>query len=143
MDIKLGIGLDNIIFGSTESEIEEILGKPDRIRMDEEYEEFEPMLQFNSIKTRLTFYKNHGGKLGYMRSSNPDLNYKNKKKWKINFRGIRWSFQSNKQNSCATQPFSIVRVPWAMPCSLSISRLPAVPPACMRGTHQCLAHKQF
>lgn len=59
MDIKLGIGLDNIIFGSTESEIEEILGKPDRIRMDEEYEEFEPMLQFNSIKTRLTFYKNH------------------------------------------------------------------------------------
>lgn len=79
MDIKLGIGLDNIIFGSTESEIEEILGKPDRIRMDEEYEEFEPMLQFNSIKTRLTFYKNHGGKLGYMRSSNPDLSYKNKK----------------------------------------------------------------
>jgi len=79
MDIKLGIGLDNIIFGSTESEIEEILGKPDRIRMDEEYEEFEPMLQFNSIKTRLTFYKNHGGKLGYIRSSNPDLSYKNKK----------------------------------------------------------------
>jgi hypothetical protein len=79
MEIKLGIGLDKIVFGSTQSEIENILGKPDRIRMDEEYEEFEPMLQYNSIKTRLTFYKNHGGKLGYMRSSNPELHYKNKK----------------------------------------------------------------
>ena len=79
MEIKLGIGLDNIIFGLTQGEIENILGKPDRVRMDEEYEEFEPMLQFNSIKTRLTFYKNHRDKLGYIRSSNPDLNYKNKK----------------------------------------------------------------
>jgi len=79
MEIKLGIGLDKIIFGSTESEIKEFLGQPDRVRMDEEYEEFEPMFQYNSIKTRLTFYKNHGGKLGYIRSSNPDLSYKNKK----------------------------------------------------------------
>jgi hypothetical protein len=79
MEIKLGIGLDNIIFGASQNEIENNLGKPDRIRQDEEYEEFEPMLQYNSIKTRLTFYKNHGGKLGYLRSSNPDLSYKDKK----------------------------------------------------------------
>lgn len=79
MEIKLGIGLDNIVFGSTESGVEDILGKPDKVILDNEYEENETIFQFNSIKSRLTFYNNHGGKLGYIRSSNPDLHYKNNK----------------------------------------------------------------
>jgi hypothetical protein len=69
MQIKLGIGIDNIKFGSSPKEIENILGKPDSIRKDEEYGEFEPMYKYNSKKLRLTFYKNHDDRLGYIRCS--------------------------------------------------------------------------
>ena len=79
MKLKLGIGIDNIIFGATQNEIESLLGKPDRIRVDEEYGEFEPMIQYNSKQIRLTFYKKHSGKLGYIRSSNPSIEFNNKK----------------------------------------------------------------
>ena len=79
MDIKLGLGIEDIHFGMTQDEIESLLGKPDRTCKDEEYGESEPMIQYNSIKTRLTFYKNNNGKLGYIRSSNPDLKYKNQR----------------------------------------------------------------
>jgi hypothetical protein len=79
MEIILGIGIENIKFGASQNDIETILGKPDKISKDEEYGEFEPMLQYNSRHIRLTFYKNHEGRLGYIRSSNPDLAFNKKK----------------------------------------------------------------
>ncbi len=79
MNIKLGIGIDNFIFGMNQDEIEDFLGSPDRSRIDEEFGDLEPMIQYNSIKSRFTFYKNYAGKLGYIRSSNPELKYNDQK----------------------------------------------------------------
>jgi hypothetical protein len=73
MEIKVGIGIDDIKFGNSIQEIESILGRPDAIKKDEEYGEFEPMYIYNSRKLSLTFYKNHNERLGYIRSSNSKL----------------------------------------------------------------------
>jgi hypothetical protein len=79
MQINLGIGIENIKFGLNPTEIENLLGKPDSIRKDGEYGEFEPMYCYNGLQTRLTFYKNHEDRLGYIRSSNKKLIINNQK----------------------------------------------------------------
>jgi len=73
MEIKLGIGIENIKFGLKPKDIENLLGKPNSIRKDEEYGEFEPMYIYNALQLRLTFYKNHEDRLGYIRCSNKNL----------------------------------------------------------------------
>ena len=77
MELKLKIGIGELKFGMSQSECIQILGQPNRTILDED-DENELILQFNLYKTRLTFYKNENGKLGYIRTANPDLRFKGK-----------------------------------------------------------------
>lgn len=72
MLLKLGIGIDKIKFGMICSEIENILGKPDRIRIDQD-DEHRLFWDFNKPKIRLSFYQREDDKLGYIETSNPNI----------------------------------------------------------------------
>ncbi|MGB5818166.1 MAG: hypothetical protein WBG90_01685 [Saonia sp.] len=74
MELKPKIGIDNLKFGMTQKDILEILGIPDRKRIDEDDEE-QILFEFNRLKIRLTFYLNEENRLGYIRSNNPDLTF--------------------------------------------------------------------
>lgn len=75
MEIKVGIGIDELIFGMNRQEAEDILGKPDKEIIDED-DDKELILQFNDRKLRLSFYMNESGRLGYIRCSSGKLTYK-------------------------------------------------------------------
>lgn len=80
MELKPRIGIDNIKFGMTKSEVIEILGSPDKIS-NEDYgleEETEELIEWNKPKLRLTFEKSENYRLTYIRVQNDDLVYKGK-----------------------------------------------------------------
>ena len=72
MKIHLGKGIDNITFGMTCSEVERIMGKPSREFEIPNYDH-ELFWEYTEKKLTLTFDKHKGGRLGYIRSSNPNL----------------------------------------------------------------------
>lgn len=72
MKIYLRQGIENFTFGMTQPEIESNFGKPNRELIDQD-DENELIWEYTEEKTRLTFYKNESGKLGYIRSSNSNL----------------------------------------------------------------------
>ncbi|PQJ08859.1 hypothetical protein CJD36_022210 [Flavipsychrobacter stenotrophus] len=76
MELKPGIGLDNIKFGATEAEIMALIGDPDKTFTNED-DENELIYQYNSRKLRLTFYKHEDRKLGYIRCGNYKVTYDN------------------------------------------------------------------
>lgn len=73
MEIKPGIGINEIKFGMTESQILSLIGKPSKIILDEEDEDKNRVYQYNELKLRLTFYNEYNGKLGYIRVANPKI----------------------------------------------------------------------
>lgn len=75
MELKPGIGLDNLIFGATEAEVMNLIGDPDRTFTNED-DDNELIYQYNSRKLRLSFYKNHDRRLGYIRCGNAGITYK-------------------------------------------------------------------
>ncbi|EDM44622.1 hypothetical protein SCB49_13660 [unidentified eubacterium SCB49] len=80
MELKPRIGIDNIKFGMTKSEVIEILGSPDKISK-EDYgleEETEELIEWNKPKLCLTFEKSENYRLTYIRVQNDDLVYKGK-----------------------------------------------------------------
>lgn len=58
----------------TQKDILEILGIPDRKRIDEDDDE-QILLEYNRLKLRLTFYLNEGNRLGYLRTNNVNLTF--------------------------------------------------------------------
>lgn len=62
----------------TQKDILEVLGIPDRKVFDQDDDE-QLLLEFNKLKLRLTFYLNEQNRLGYMRTSNPNLTFNGKK----------------------------------------------------------------
>ena len=72
MLLKPKIGIDNIKFGMTLTNITEILGEPDRKKIDDD-DDNSLLWEFNALKIRLTFYKNEDGRFGYLRTMNPNL----------------------------------------------------------------------
>lgn len=74
MEIKPKIGIDNLKFGMSQKEIFEVLGSHDRKRVDQDDDE-QLLLEYFSLKLRLTVYLNEKFRLGYMRTSNPDLTF--------------------------------------------------------------------
>lgn len=70
MKINPKIGIDKLIFGMLQKDVEALYGKPDKMYKDEEDN---VILQYNKQKIRLTFYQDEGFKLGYMVASNPEL----------------------------------------------------------------------
>jgi len=74
VELKPKIGVDNLKFGMTQKEIFEVLGSHDRKKVDQDDDE-QLLLEYFSLKLRLTVYLNEKFRLGYIRTSNPDLTY--------------------------------------------------------------------
>lgn len=77
MKLKPKIGIDNLKFGMTRKEVIWILNEPDRTLTNED-DENELILEWNSQKLRLTFYKNENERFGYLRTINPELKFNGK-----------------------------------------------------------------
>lgn len=70
MKINLKNGIDKLLFGMKQKDVEAIYGKPDRNFKDEDENQ---ILVYNKLKLRLTFYQEEDFKLGYIVASSADL----------------------------------------------------------------------
>jgi hypothetical protein len=70
MKINLKNGIDKLLFGMKQKDVEVIYGKPDRNYKDEDENQ---ILVYNKLKSRLTFYQEEDFKLGYIVASSADL----------------------------------------------------------------------
>ena len=70
MKINLKNGIDKLLFGMKQKDVEAIYGKPDRNYKDEDDNQ---ILVYNKLKSRLTFYQEEDFKLGYIVASDADL----------------------------------------------------------------------
>ena len=68
MKINLKYGIDKLLFGMKQKDVEAIYGKPDRNYKDEDDNQ---ILVYNTLKSRLTFYQEEDFKLGYVTTTNP------------------------------------------------------------------------
>ena len=70
MKINLKHGIDQLVFGMKQNDVIAIYGKPNRNYNDEDDN---VIFSYNSLKMRLTFYKEEEFKLGYIVASSYDL----------------------------------------------------------------------
>jgi hypothetical protein len=70
MKINPKNGIDKLIFGMKQNDVIAIYGKPNRNYKDEDDN---VIFAYNSLKIRLTFYKEEELRLGYLVASSPDL----------------------------------------------------------------------
>ena len=63
-------GIDKLIFGMKKKDVSAVYGSPDKHFKDDEKNE---IWLYNDKKMRLTFYEDEDEKLGYIITSNPDL----------------------------------------------------------------------
>ena len=73
MQIRTGIGINDVKFGLTENEVLDLIGQPTLIQIDEEDEDKNRVYQYDKLKMKLTFYNKYDGKLGYVRTANPEI----------------------------------------------------------------------
>lgn len=71
MKVVPKIGIDQLVFGMRQQNVEALYGKPDLQFNDEEDN---VIYLYNDLKMRLTFYEEEAFKLGYIISSYPKLN---------------------------------------------------------------------
>lgn len=76
MTIHPKIGIDQLVFGMKQKDVEKIYGVPDKQFTDEDQN---IIYIYNDQKFRLTFYEDEAFKLGYVISSNPELTLFNEK----------------------------------------------------------------
>ena len=70
MIVNLKNGIDRLLFGMKQKDVEAIYGQPDKQFLDDDGNVI--YIYFNN-KLRLTFYEEEDFKLGYIVSSNPNL----------------------------------------------------------------------
>lgn len=70
MEIKLKFGIDKLLFGMKQKDVEALYGKPNAQYEDEEDN---IVYVYNAHKMRLTFYEEEEMRLGYITSTNPNL----------------------------------------------------------------------
>ncbi len=70
MKINLKHGIDQLVFGMKQNDVIAIYGKPNRNYKDEDEN---VIFSYNSLKMRLTFYKEEDFKLGYIVASSYDM----------------------------------------------------------------------
>lgn len=70
MKINLKHGIDQLVFGMKQNDVIAIYGKPNRNYKDEDDN---VIFSYNSLKMRLTFYKEEDFKLGYILASSLDM----------------------------------------------------------------------
>ena len=70
MEIKLKFGIDKLLFGMQQKDVEAIYGKPNMQYKDDEEN---IVYVYNAHKMRLTFYEDEELRLGYITSTNENL----------------------------------------------------------------------
>ncbi|AWI27325.1 hypothetical protein [Flavobacterium pallidum] len=70
MEIKPKHGIGSLLFGMKEADVIAIYGKPDKEFRDDDKN---IIYVYNNKKCRLTFYEDEDFRLGYIISTNPDL----------------------------------------------------------------------
>ncbi|HQV35595.1 MAG TPA: hypothetical protein PLC36_04720 [Flavobacterium sp.] len=76
MELKPKFGLDQLLFGMKQKDVESLFGKADSVFKDEDDNQ---ILLYNALKARLTFYQEEDFKLGYIIISNPEIRLFNQK----------------------------------------------------------------
>jgi hypothetical protein len=76
MEVNLKNGIDKLLFGMKQKDVVSIYGKPNRQFEDEDAN---LIYLYNEEKLRLTFYADEEYRLGYIISSNPNLQILNQK----------------------------------------------------------------
>ncbi len=76
MKINLKNGVDKLLFGMKQKDVEAIYGKPDNHFTDEDQN---VIYLYNKPKIRLTFYADEDLRLGYIITSNPEAEILGKK----------------------------------------------------------------
>lgn len=76
MELKPKFGLDQLLFGMKQKDVESLFGKADSVFKDEDDNQ---ILLYNAFKARLTFYQEEDFKLGYIIISNPEIRLSNQK----------------------------------------------------------------
>lgn len=76
MIINLKNGIDKLLFGMKQKDVEQLYGQPSKKFEDEEGNQ---IFLYYDKKLRLTFYADEDFKLGYIISSNPDVTIFNHK----------------------------------------------------------------
>lgn len=88
MEIKLKKGIGSFQFGMGKHEVISSIGKPD-IEKNDPDDANERLLIYNDLKATITFYVNEQNKLGYIRSTNKDLKYKDQKIIDLNVEDVQ------------------------------------------------------
>ncbi len=70
MKINLKHGIDQLVFGMKQNDVIGIYGKPNRNYKDEDDN---VIFSYNTLKMRLTFYKDEDFKLGYIVASSSEM----------------------------------------------------------------------
>jgi|GEM_PF-2507236 len=83
MDVRVGNGIGNLVFGMSEANIVLLLGKPNRIVIQDENEysdDPQKLLTYNNNKLRPTLYKDKhkADRLGRICRANSNVTYKGK-----------------------------------------------------------------
>lgn len=76
MELKPKFGLDQLLFGMKQKDVESLYGKADSVFKDEDDNQ---ILLYNALKARLTFYQEEDFRLGYIIISNPEIRLFNQK----------------------------------------------------------------
>ena len=98
MEIKIGIGLDEMIFGMKMDDVKNVLGEPDKISDTEKEEGV--VFYFNKIMLKIKFDKEYDSKLYSFEIFNPEtimfgqkIINKTKQKMEILLKELRYSFE--------------------------------------------------
>lgn len=70
MELKPKYGIDRLLFGMKQKDVESLYGKADKQYKDDDKN---VILVYNEQKWRLTFYEDENFRLGYVICSNPEL----------------------------------------------------------------------
>lgn len=70
MILKPKYGIDQLLFGMKQQDVEAIYGKPDYQYKDEDSN---VIWMYNALKMRLTFYEDEDFRLGYLVTSHPEV----------------------------------------------------------------------
>jgi hypothetical protein len=93
-EIKLGVGIGNIKFGSSMEDIENLMGEPEEIEESDETDEFEHKA-WNYWEEGFSFYFDHEDdyRLSCIETANPDVTLWNKKVFEMSQSEIKDMFQ--------------------------------------------------
>ena len=100
MKVKLKYGVDQLLFGMKQKDVEALYGKPNKQYIDEEDN---IVYMYNEHKMRLTFYDEEELRLGYITSTNENLELFDTKIIGKSWNEIHQLLQSNKLKDFETE----------------------------------------